>query len=241
MKNKVLMVFLAVAFTALLVYLVAPHLGRNRSQLEVSSPSVAVPAPISVQALTAQETSAFTALFSKETDANSLIHEVKRGDNLTSISKKYKVTVDLIKKINQLPSDRLMPGMKLKIPTFLFSVVIDKSQNSLVLKGGEEVLKTYPCSTGENNSTPVGVFKIKDKLVNPTWYKAGAAVPFGSPKNVLGTRWMGFTKPGYGIHGTTEPEKIGQQVTAGCVRLRNEDAEELYALIPLATEVTLVD
>jgi lipoprotein-anchoring transpeptidase ErfK/SrfK len=235
LKNKVLIVLLATALTALLVYLAVPYLAANRSAPPVSPESASTPVPA------AQETPAFAAVFSKGADANSLIHEVKPGQNLTFISKKYKVTVDLIKKINQLSSDRLMPGMKLKIPTFVFSLVIDKSQNSLVLKGGEEVLKIYPCSTGENNSTPVGVFKIKDKLVNPTWYKAGTVVPFGSPKNVLVTRWMGFTKAGYGIHGTTEPEKIGRQVTAGCVRLRNEDVEELYALIPVGTEATLVD
>ena len=78
-------------------------------------------------------------------------------------------------------------------------------------------------------------------MVNPTWYKAGTAVPYGSPKNILGTRWMGITKPSYGIHGTTEPEKIGQQVTAGCVRMKNEEVEELYNFLPVGTEVTIVD
>lgn len=174
-------------------------------------------------------------------DAHSVVYEVKPGDHLTSISKKFNVTGDLVRLVNKLPSDRLMPGMKLKIPTYKFSVVVDKSQNTLILKGDEQVLKAYSVSTGANNSTPVGVFKIKDKLVNPTWYKAGTAVPYGSPKNILGTRWMGISKPSYGIHGTTEPEKIGQQVTAGCVRMKNEDVEELYNFLPVGTEVTIVD
>jgi lipoprotein-anchoring transpeptidase ErfK/SrfK len=52
---------------------------------------------------------------------------------------------------------------------------------------------------------------------------------------------MGFDITGYGIHGTTEPDKIGQQVTAGCVRMRNEEVEELYTLIPVGTEVTIQD
>ena len=174
-------------------------------------------------------------------DAHSVVYEVKPGDHLTSISKKFHVTGDLLKIVNKLPNDRLMPGMKLKVPTYKFSVVIDKSQNTLILKGDENVLKTYLVSTGTNNSSPVGVFKIKDKLINPTWYKAGTAVPYGSPQNVLGTRWMGITKKGYGIHGTTEPEKIGQQVTAGCVRMKNQDVEELYSFLPVGTEVTIVD
>ena len=92
-----------------------------------------------------------------------------------------------------------------------------------------------------NNSTPVGVFKVTDKLVNPTWYKAGAVVPSGSPQNELGSRWLGISAKGYGIHGTIAPEKLGQQITAGCVRMKNEEVEELYSLVPPGTEVTIQD
>ena len=52
---------------------------------------------------------------------------------------------------------------------------------------------------------------------------------------------MGLTAKGYGIHGTAEPEKLGQQVTAGCVRMKNEEVEELYGILPPGTEVTIVD
>ena len=189
----------------------------------------------------AAETAAFHTLLSSQADVHSTIHEVKPGENLTLISKKYNTTADLLKKINNLSSDRLSPGMKLKVPAYRFSVVVDKSQNILILKGDEEVLKTYVVSTGSNDSTPAGVFKVTQKLVNPTWYKAGAVVPYGSPGNILGTRWLGISKKGYGIHGTTEPEKLGQQVTAGCIRMRNEDVEELYGFLPPGSEVTIVD
>ena len=66
-------------------------------------------------------------------------------------------------------------------------------------------------------------------------------MPPESPENVLGTRWMGFDIPGYGIHGTVEPKAIGQQVTAGCVRMLNEQVEELYSILPVGTEVVIVD
>lgn len=173
--------------------------------------------------------------------AHTLDYEVRQHDNLTTIAKRHHVTVDMIKGVNALAGDRIRPGMKLKIPTYKLSLVIDKSQNSLILKGDEEVLKTYVVATGTDNSTPVGVFKIANKLTNPAWYKAGAVVPYGSPANILGTRWMGLDKEGYGIHGTTEPETLGRQVTAGCVRMKNEEVEELYALVPAGTEVTIVD
>ena len=110
-----------------------------------------------------------------------------------------------------------------------------------MLKSDEEVFKTYIVSTGKNNCTPVGTFKIINKLQNPTWFKAGAIVPPESAENVLGTRWMGFDLAGYGIHGTTAPKDLGKQVTQGCVRLSNSDVQELYSIVPAGTEVTIID
>ncbi len=194
-------------------------------------PVASVPAPSFI----------LTELLSSKPDSHSVIYDVRPGDNLTRIAKQHNATVGLIQKINNLSSDAIRVGQKLKVPTIRFSAVVDKSQNILMLKTGEEVLKVYAVATGKDNGTPVGVFKITDRLVDPTWYKAGAVVSPGSPENVLGTRWLGIDKPGYGIHGTVEPDKIGQQATEGCVRMRNEEVEELYDFLPSGTEVTIVD
>ena len=187
------------------------------------------------------ETPLFKSLFSPEPDKYSVIYEVKRGDNLTKIARKFDKTAALIKKVNHLKDNALMPRMKLKIPTCKFSLVVDKSQNTMILKADEEVLKTYVVSTGKNNSTPLGVFKITDRLVNPTWYKTGSTIASGSAENELGSRWLGITAKGYGIHGTIDPQSIGRQVTAGCVRMQNDEVEELYDIVPSGTEVTIVD
>lgn len=168
-------------------------------------------------------------------------YRVKSGDNLTTLSKKHRVTVDMIRQTNGITGDRLNVGQTLRIPTYKLSIWVDKSDNILILKGDGQVIKTYTVSTGKDNSTPIGTFKITDKLENPTWYKAGAVVPPGSADNQLGTRWMGITAKGYGIHGTIDPQSLGQQVTAGCVRMKNEEVEELYKLVPSATEVTITD
>lgn len=167
---------------------------------------------------------------------------VQPQDTLTKISKQFNTTVELIKKSNSLASDNIRPGKKLKVWTARFMVFVDKSQNILTLKCNDEIIKTYNVATGTNNSTPAGAFKIGNKLVNPVWYKEGAVVPAGSPENILGTRWLGFDDlPSYGIHGTTEPQSIGKQSTAGCVRMINAEVEELYSLLPIGTEVTVVD
>lgn len=169
------------------------------------------------------------------------VHEVQSGDTLGKLARKYNTTVDLIKRNNNLAGDTIALGQKLRVWQGSFNIYVDKSQNILILKDGNEVVKVYRVSTGENNATPAGKFKIVNKLIDPVWFNRGVVVPPESPSNVLGSRWMGFDVPGYGIHGTIEPETIGQQVTAGCVRMRNEEVEELYSLIPVGTEVTVVD
>ncbi len=180
-------------------------------------------------------------LFSPAITPKSVLYEIRPGDTLTKIAGEFKTTADLIMKSNNLANNKIFPGRKIKVWTAPFSVLIDKSQNTLILKSDEEVVKTYIVSTGKNNSTPVGSFKITSRLTDPTWFKAGTVVPAGSPENILGTRWLGFDQPGYGIHGTTEPQTLGRQVTQGCVRMANPDIEELYAIIPIGAEVTIVD
>ena len=180
-------------------------------------------------------------LFSSVLTDQDTAYEVKPGDSLGKISEAYHTTVDLLRKANRLDGDIIRPKQKLKIPTGHFHILVDKSQNTLLLTKENQFFKCYTVSTGSNNSTPVGTFKIVNKVPNPVWYHDGLAVPPDDPKNILGTRWMGFDKPAYGIHGTTDPGVLGQQVTAGCVRMKNEGVEELFALIPIGTEVTIVD
>jgi lipoprotein-anchoring transpeptidase ErfK/SrfK len=182
-------------------------------------------------------------LFSTIPDTESETYVVAAGDSLMKISRRYSTTIELIKKANNLKTDVIRPGMKLKVNKNKFSIVADKSQSTLTLLSGEDVVKVYTVATGKNNSTPTGAFVIKDKLVNPTWYTAGAIVPADSPDNILGSRWMGLStpQPGYGIHGTTKPETIGYQSTEGCIRMRNADVEELFIIVPIGTEVTIVD
>lgn len=180
-------------------------------------------------------------LFSPLVDSSSKIYEVQAGDSLAKIAKSSGTTIDLLKRSNNLTGDMIRQGMRLKVVVAKFSVVVDKSQNVLFLKENDDIIKTYKVSTGANNSTPVGTFKIESKLADPVWYSAGAVVPAGSPENILGTRWLGISKAGYGIHGTTDPTSLGKQVTAGCVRMLNADVEEVYAILPTGTEVTIVD
>lgn len=182
-------------------------------------------------------------LFSKIVDKDSLEYKVSSGDSLSKIAKKYNTTVDLIKKSNGLKSDLIRIGQKLKVVKTKFSIFVDKSQNVLFLKRGSEILKTYRIATGANNGTPVGDFKIVTKLKDPVHYRRDIKAVIGAEndQNLIGTRWMGFDLPSYGIHGHAVTDDLGKQVTKGCVRMLNKDVEELFMIVPRKTTVTIVE
>jgi lipoprotein-anchoring transpeptidase ErfK/SrfK len=183
-------------------------------------------------------------LFSRTITPGTEEYIVQPGDSLQMIAKKFGTTVNLLKEMNAqtIKGNSIRPNDRLKVCTAKFSILIDKSTNTLTLKAGERIAKVYPVGTGKEGTTPTGEFTIVNKIENPEWFKPGVGnIPYGDPENLLGTRWMGFDSPGYGIHGTWEPETIGKQASAGCVRLLNEDVEELFKIVPTGTKVIVVE
>jgi len=181
-------------------------------------------------------------LFSPIITDKDVLYKVQPGDTLSKIAKRFGTTIDLIKASNLLKSDVIRARSRLKVSKAKYKILIDKSQNILTLLSDDDnIVKAYKVSTGKNNSTPTGTFKIVNRMKDPVWYPRGGAVPSESPDNILGSRWLGLSKSGYGIHGTIEPKTVGQQNTSGCVRMLNPKVEELYTIIPVGTEVTIVD
>jgi len=78
--------------------------------------------------------------------------------------------------------------------------------------------------------SPTGTFTIVNRIPNPTYYKPGRVIGPGDA-NPLGTRWIGLSQKGYGIHGTDAPGSIGRATSHGCIRLRNRDVESLFELV----------
>jgi len=173
-------------------------------------------------------------------------HIVKKGEYLSTIARKEKTFVDSIRLINKLTTDRIRPGVKLKIDRSKYLIDIDISDNILTLyrifQDSTNYVKRYSVGTGKSDNTPRGMFVINLKQKDPIWYKPGGkAIPFGSKENLLGTRWMGIDCPGFGIHGTWDTQSIGMPSSAGCVRLINEDVEQIYDIVPLGTTVKIHD
>ena len=168
-------------------------------------------------------------------------YTVQGGDSLARLAKKFNTTIELIQQGNNISGSLIRIGDRLRIFSGDFKISIDKSDNVLDLYLNGQFFKRYAVGTGEHNQTPVGEFKIADRIRHPPWWRDGKLIPYGDPANELGTHWLSLNVKGYGIHGTWEPETIGKQSSAGCVRLLNENIEELYALVPVGTPVTITD
>ena len=179
-------------------------------------------------------------VYSDEPSSETVYYRVKPGDTLGKIAKAYGTTVELIKKKNSLKNNKIKDDQYLLLLAKPFQMHIIKHLNQLKLEFNGRLIKVYPISTGKaQTTTPLGQFEIRSRYPNPIWFHHGDIVPAGSPKNFLGTRWLGFNIPQYGIHGTIYPELIGQSVSGGCVRMKNQDIEELYAIIPIGTKVSI--
>lgn len=119
-------------------------------------------------------------------------------------------------------------------------IVVSIPDRKLAVLEGDRVVKIYATAVGAPASpSPTGSFTIVNQLEDPTWYTKGRTVPPGK-SNPLGTRWMGLSKKGYGIHGTNVPSSIGRNASHGCIRMRNKDVEELFTIVAVGDPVDLV-
>jgi L,D-transpeptidase ErfK/SrfK len=112
------------------------------------------------------------------------------------------------------------------------------------------VVATFPIGIGDEGwDTPVGVFEVVEKLVNPPWYPPASirkedpelppVVPPG-PENPLGTHALRLSSRSILIHGTNRPYAIGRRATHGCLRLYPEDIVRLFPLVPKGARVVMV-
>lgn len=128
-----------------------------------------------------------------------------------------------------LPGDLLEPEAEPEIvaeAAAAYTIGINLGARKLTFFQGSGVRGVYPVAVGKPSTpTPTGDFAVINKRVNPG--------------GVFGSRWMGFTRRGHGIHGTSAPQKIGQSVSLGCVRMRNEHIESIYPLVTIGTPVVI--
>jgi hypothetical protein len=126
-------------------------------------------------------------------------------------------------------------------------IVIRRGSNRLFLYEGMKYRRFFAVATGQSQyPTPLGRFTVIVKWKNPWWYPPSSPwaqgqkpIPPG-PNNPLGTRWMGLSAPGVGIHGTPSDASIGYSVSHGCIRMHIPQAEWLFNHVEIGTTVFIV-
>ena len=107
-------------------------------------------------------------------------------------------------------------------------VVVSLPDRKLAVIEDGATVEVYDVAVGKPSTpSPVGTFTIVNRVAHPTYYRPGVVIGPGD-RNPLGTRWMGLSEKGYGIHGTDQPGSIGYAKSHGCIRLRNADVERLF-------------
>jgi lipoprotein-anchoring transpeptidase ErfK/SrfK len=154
----------------------------------------------------------------------------------------------LLERINQVKDTRIWAGMNLKVIKGPFHAVVDKTDYLMDVylnddKGNKVFVATYPIGLGEQDSTPIGTWRVRpgSKVTNPSWAdpRTGKVFQPDDPDNPIGEYWIGLQgtsentrdKQGYGIHGTTEAQSIGQQMSMGCIRMRADDLVWVYYMM----------
>lgn len=107
-------------------------------------------------------------------------------------------------------------------------IIIDRKNYHLAIVSGQTIVRSYPVGLG-GSKTPEGEFEISEKVRNPN----------GKSNGDFGSRGMTLSDTLYAIHGTNEPDSINKDESLGCIRMYNEDVEELFAMVPLGTKVTI--
>lgn len=119
------------------------------------------------------------------------------------------------------------------------TVLVSIPDRKLAVVENDTVIAIFPVAVGAATSpSPTGEFQIVNRVSNPTYYHSGKVIPTGKD-NPLGTRWLGLSQKGYGIHGTNAPRSVGRAASHGCIRLRNRDAEKLFAMVRVGDGVDI--
>jgi len=122
--------------------------------------------------------------------------------------------------------------------TVHFVLVSIPDRKLALLKNGR-LVRTYRIAVGKASTpSPTGAFKIVNRVSNPTYYHKGQVIAAGKG-NPVGTRWMGLSAKGYGIHGTNQPNSIGKAASTGCIRMGKRDLEELFELVNVGDAVEI--
>ncbi len=167
-------------------------------------------------------------------------YELQSGDLLQRVAPKYKLSWQYLAKLNRISNPaRVRAGQKLKVIKGPFSAFVDLSDFELTVHAHGFVVKRYSVGIGQDGSSPIGRFKVLEKVPTPQYTDPdGRVIQGGDPNNPLGPFWLDLGDS-YGIHGTIDPLSIGKAESRGCIRMRNEEVAEVYDFLITGSEVVI--
>jgi len=175
---------------------------------------------------------------------------------LELVAERYRAHPRLVQRLNpEVDWDAILPGTVVQVPNV--SLVLLEGQAALihvrlsdraltVTDPTGRLLAHFPVSIARRvEKRPVGELLVKVIIPDPNYTFDPAVFPESEegqtlgrrlilppgPNNPVGVAWIGLDRPGYGIHGTPDPEKVGRTESHGCFRLANWDARTLLALV----------
>jgi len=120
-------------------------------------------------------------------------------------------------------------------------LLVSIPDRKLALLENGKVVRIYRVAVGKAATpSPTGSFKIVNRVTNPAYYHKGRVIPTGEG-NPVGSRWIGLSAKGYGIHGTNQPNSIGKAASTGCIRMSRRDLEELFERVSVGDTVEIRD
>lgn len=190
------------------------------------------------------------------------VYEIQSGDRLSKISQKRELATHwkLIQRVNGMSNpNRIRVGQKLKLVRGPFHAVVHKGDYRLdIYHGSPEspenwiYIRSFDVGLGKEDGTPLGTFIVarNSKVENPAWVNPrnpSERYAPNDPENPIGDYWLGLeglgdsaSFVGYGLHGTIEPDSIGEQASLGCVRLNNDDIEQVFELLEEGVSVVKI-
>ena len=178
-------------------------------------------------------------------------HTVQPNETLEAIANQYGVPARLLEKINGIQDPAsLRPGMQLKVVRgpFHAEVQLDRYEMTLFLEDGRYAGR-FPIGIGQEVTPKLGEYVVTFKTYDPPYqsYVNGQPydIPGGDPNNPLGNRLVELgTQPDQdgelAIHGTNNPQTIGTTGGEGCIRLKPQDADDVYDILSLHTSKVVI-